>query len=288
MRFRYIILFVLSIAIANAASLDGIDLNHYPVVTAVPAHETKWAKWLKPLRKIIDRIFHRKVTKAEGRKAAAELPWSLINIPSYANWTSTGWNVHVHANLYKRQSENELSSKKIDRLLEKILLRATIKKPKFWSQNAEWLKPEEAAKGRDFIRNIATYSLRDGIINATIPDADCNLQLPVTTNSEGSVTTWLTLDPSCGIDPPSDIIPSSVTPKDLKLVPINVAGAQDESNSPFDTTQMFLVPPYGLTIVSDVDDVLRVAEVWNPKQAILDMVTRPYEPWLNMSDMYWR
>lgn len=282
MRFHFILLIAI-VAIVNAASLDDINLSNYPIVTAVSAHETKWSKFLKPLRKLIDKIFHRKVSDAQRLEAAAEYPWSLINTPSYANWTSDGWKAHLHANLYK--IDVELPQKKIDHLLEKILLRATLKKPKFWDKNSEWIGPEEADKGRDFVRNIATYSLDNAIINAKISEMNCTLQLPAMTNSEGSVDAWLTLNPrDCDIYPPSDVVQVN----SMTMVPANVQGPPDTSNHRFKKADTFLVPANGLTIVSDIDDVLRVAEVWNPKQAILDLVTRPFQPWLDMPDIYQR
>jgi hypothetical protein len=42
----------------------------------------------------------------------------------------------------------------------------------------------------------------------------------------------------------------------------------------------------GLTIVSDVDDILRVAEIWNPKQMIFNTFVRAFRPWLEMPQIY--
>jgi hypothetical protein len=42
----------------------------------------------------------------------------------------------------------------------------------------------------------------------------------------------------------------------------------------------------GLTIVSDVDDILRVAEIWNPKQMIFNTFVRTFQPWLEMPQIY--
>ncbi|GAB7356995.1 hypothetical protein MBLNU459_g7827t1 [Dothideomycetes sp. NU459] len=239
MRAQFILLLVVGLAVASAASLDAFEWNSHHITIPVPAHETSLSKLLKPFRKLLDKIFHRGVPGPKEQKVVAELPWSLVNFPSYANWTSSGWNIHVHGNLYKRRGLDKFPEKSIDSLLDKILLRATVKKQNFWNKNAEWLTPEEVDRGRDFVREIATYNIRDAVINATLLD-------------------------------------------------VRVPGEQDPSNLGLNTAQTFFVPPQGLSIVSDIDDVLRVAEVWNPKQAILNLLTRPFQPWLNMSDVYWQ
>jgi hypothetical protein len=52
------------------------------------------------------------------------------------------------------------------------------------------------------------------------------------------------------------------------------------------TLDMHYFPPEGLTIVSDVDDILRVAEIWNPKQMIFNTFVRSFRPWLDMNRVY--
>ena len=52
------------------------------------------------------------------------------------------------------------------------------------------------------------------------------------------------------------------------------------------TFKLHLIPSNGLTIVSDVDDILKVSEIWNFKQALLKIFTQPFEPWLDMPTVY--
>lgn len=47
----------------------------------------------------------------------------------------------------------------------------------------------------------------------------------------------------------------------------------------------YLVPDHGLTVVSDIDDILRVTKIYDPKQGLLDTFARPFTPWENMPDM---
>ncbi|GAO16662.1 hypothetical protein UVI_02012820 [Ustilaginoidea virens] len=48
----------------------------------------------------------------------------------------------------------------------------------------------------------------------------------------------------------------------------------------------YLVPPTGLTVISDIDDILRVTKIYEPKQGILNTFARPFTPWLNMPEIY--
>lgn len=48
----------------------------------------------------------------------------------------------------------------------------------------------------------------------------------------------------------------------------------------------YLVPPRGLTILSDIDDVLRETRIYAPEQGILNTFVRPYKPWMNMDRVF--
>ena len=48
----------------------------------------------------------------------------------------------------------------------------------------------------------------------------------------------------------------------------------------------YLVPPLGVTIVSDIDDILRVTKIYEPKEGLLNTFARPFRPWLNMPEIY--
>lgn len=48
----------------------------------------------------------------------------------------------------------------------------------------------------------------------------------------------------------------------------------------------YLVPTAGLTIVSDIDDILRVTQIYEPAQGLLNSFAKPYTPWMNMPEIY--
>ena len=37
----------------------------------------------------------------------------------------------------------------------------------------------------------------------------------------------------------------------------------------------YLVPPKGITVVSDIDDILRITKIWDPKEIIDNTFARP-------------
>jgi hypothetical protein len=48
----------------------------------------------------------------------------------------------------------------------------------------------------------------------------------------------------------------------------------------------YLVPESGLTIISDIDDILRVTKIYEPKEGLLNSFARAFTPWMNMPDIY--
>ena len=48
----------------------------------------------------------------------------------------------------------------------------------------------------------------------------------------------------------------------------------------------YLAPPTGITVVSDIDDILRVTKIYEPKEGLLNTFAKPFTPWMNMPDIY--
>lgn len=48
----------------------------------------------------------------------------------------------------------------------------------------------------------------------------------------------------------------------------------------------YLVPQTGLTVISDIDDILRVTKIYKPKEGLLNSFARPFTQWENMPDIY--
>lgn len=48
----------------------------------------------------------------------------------------------------------------------------------------------------------------------------------------------------------------------------------------------YLVPTAGLTIISDIDDILRVTKIYQPDEGLLNSFARAFVPWMNMPEIY--
>lgn len=48
----------------------------------------------------------------------------------------------------------------------------------------------------------------------------------------------------------------------------------------------YLVPSKGITVVSDIDDILRVTKIYQPKEGLLNTFARPFTPWMNMPQVF--
>ena len=48
----------------------------------------------------------------------------------------------------------------------------------------------------------------------------------------------------------------------------------------------YLVPTAGLTIISDIDDILRITRIYQPADGLMNSFARPFVPWMNMPDIY--
>ncbi|KAL9091460.1 MAG: hypothetical protein Q9165_004846 [Trypethelium subeluteriae] len=48
----------------------------------------------------------------------------------------------------------------------------------------------------------------------------------------------------------------------------------------------FLVPRNGITVVSDVDDILRQTQVWRWKHLLVGAISKKFVPWMNMPEIF--
>jgi hypothetical protein len=66
----------------------------------------------------------------------------------------------------------------------------------------------------------------------------------------------------------------------IQEVPIYANGSIDGNAT------AYFVPSTGVTIVSDIDDILRVTKIYEPAQGILNTFANPFTPWMNMPEIY--
>jgi phosphatidate phosphatase APP1 len=209
------------------------------------------------------------------------IPTSVLNLPGYGNWTGSEWNLRFHGNVYKQPN---LSNETVDKLADVFLIDTSVAN----------LSSSEAAQARNVTREI--FVVQQGDVNVTMslepaPQAGGDgesdggggqtpaggqqtLQLPYETTPEGDFDVFLPLQNSS----------SGLEPGDGNRVPqrLNVyANGTDTGNA-----TSYLVSEEGLTVISDIDDILRVTRIYQPKDGLLNTFAKPFTPWLNMPSIY--
>jgi Uncharacterized conserved protein (DUF2183) len=96
--------------------------------------------------------------------------------------------------------------------------------------------------------------------------------LPYLTTTEGDYDDFVQIESS-------GLIPGNQT-KLIQKLDVWATGAS------LGNATAYLVPAQGLTVISDIDDILRVTKIYLPKQGILNTFARPFVPWLNMPSIY--
>lgn len=209
------------------------------------------------------------------------VPTQVLNIPPYANWTDSGWNVRFHGNVYKTPN---ISQERIDDLANIFLIDVDIKD----------LPPDQQAQARNLTRSIFVVQQEDQNVTMALepapsqgssgepggggaippPGGSQNVALPYLTTDQGDFDVFVPISNTSG-----GILAGNETDKIQRM---NVyAHGSSEGNA-----TAFLVPPQGITILSDIDDILRVTKIYQPKEGLLNSFARPFTPWMNMPDIY--
>jgi hypothetical protein len=203
-------------------------------------------------------------------------PTSVLNLPPYGNWTRDGWNVRVHGNVYKLPNA---AQEKIDDLADKFLIDVDI----------DELQPNEQKNARNLTRSIFVVQQSDVEVTVSFvpnvqnnPNADGGavaatagaqtIKLPDKTTAQGDFDVFLKLD-SAGLAPGNQT-------EHVQLLNVYVEGT-DTGNA-----TAYLVPDRGVTVISDIDDILRVTKIYNPKEGLLNSFARDFKAWENMPDIF--
>jgi hypothetical protein len=206
-------------------------------------------------------FFVRSIIFRSSRKDERQLRVEALNLPGYGNWTEQGWNLHVHGNIYRR---TQASWGLFD----------------FWSARFMLLGPKVKTLTQpelDGTRNItaelltlpvkwkSVYDMKINIHNTS----SINVSLPPTINT-GDYDGWLALTDADSLAPGTDIrVP-------LQQVGLEVVGADNSMAAGW------LVPDHGITVVSDIDDILRESKIWQWKHMIKSAFAEDFEPWENI------
>ena len=209
-------------------------------------------------------------------------PTQVLNIPGYGNWTTGGWNLRIHGNVFKQPN---ISNDTINDLANNFLIGTSVQD----------LPPSQSAQAVNLTREIFVVQQSD--VNVTVniepsdqfggdgesgggggitpPGGDQTITLPYVTTAEGDFDVFVQLQNVSG----GGLLPGNgtVTPQRLNVY----ANGTDNGNA-----TSYLVSEQGMTIVSDIDDILRVTQIYEPKEGLLNSFARPYTQWMNMPDIY--
>lgn len=196
----------------------------------------------------------------------AALPTQALNLAPYANWTSQGWNVRIHGNIYKQPN---ITQDKLDDLANIFLGNTSISSlPTSQQDQARNLTAE--------IFVIQQSNVQPLFLFAPTPTSGTQvvqtLLSPYNTTEEGDYDAFSTISLT-------GLLPGNGTTS-IQSVPMYV------NNTSLGNATAYLVPPTGLTIVSDIDDILRVTKIYEPQQGLLNSFARPFTPWMNMPSIY--
>ncbi|KAI0479469.1 hypothetical protein GGR56DRAFT_690937 [Xylariaceae sp. FL0804] len=212
----------------------------------------------------------------------AATPTQVLNVPAYANWTDEGWNVRIHGNVYKQPN---ISQSKLDDLANVFLIGTDI--------------DDLPASQQDEARNVTAsiFVVQQGDVNVTVnfvndvdvrPDAsggvinaqggNQTIQLPYPTTDEGDFDAFMILQNTTGSN--GTYLMAGNATSQIQALNMYVNGT-DSGNA-----TAYLVPPTGFTIVSDIDDILRVTKIYEPSEGLLNSFARPYTAWEDMPDIY--
>ncbi|KAI0401521.1 hypothetical protein F4802DRAFT_425158 [Xylaria palmicola] len=210
------------------------------------------------------------------------VPTQALNLPGYANWTDAGWSVRVHGNVYKQPN---VTREKLDDLADIFLVGVDIDElPESQQDQARNLtasifvvQQANVSVAVNFQNDVDVRpDASGGVVNAQ--GGAQAFELPYRTTSEGDFDAWLTLRNTTG-------------PRGGHLMAGNATNQIQALNLYTNGTDMgnataYLVPPTGITIVSDIDDILRVTKIYDPKEGLLNSFARPFVAWENMPEIY--
>jgi len=216
----------------------------------------------------------------------------VLQIPSYATYDGQ---VQIHGNLREQSTLgtgtwdpmlNDFRGIIVNRTVNSFLIEASINPEHGWRKRFPLLNDTigwvEIAQRR-IENNVLVGPLTNTTVNVQISGFR-HTPIELTTDSYGDIRANIQLS-DCPFHlskdvlfPAVDAFPAYTPTQPTKIRELDATFFMgDKAIHANHNSTVLLVPPVGLTISSDIDDVLRVAEVWNWKQAMLWLVARPYK-----------
>ncbi|QDS77993.1 hypothetical protein FKW77_002199 [Venturia effusa] len=214
----------------------------------------------------------------DGDQLAA-LPTQVLNIPPYGNWTNDGWQIRFRGNVYKQPNT---SQSRLNDLANIFLIGTDISD----------LPAEQQDQARNLTAEIFVVQQSNQTVSMHLEPAPSaggdgesggggavtasggtqDLTLPYRTTAEGDFDVFVPIQSN-------GLTAGNATQMIQRL---NVYSG----NSTLGNATAFLVPPTGFTVISDIDDILRVTKIYQPKEGLLNSFARAFVPWMNMPEIY--
>ena len=99
------------------------------------------------------------------------------------------------------------------------------------------------------------------------------IKYPVSTTDQGDIDGFVQLN--------NDGLTPGNTSTEVQRLAVYTEGATEGNAT------SYLVPNKGLTVISDIDDILRVTQIWKPEPGLINNTfVNPFQAWRNMPDIY--
>ena len=182
---------------------------------------------------------------------------------NYGNHTDKGWNLRFRSFVYKQPSLND---SQLDDIANKLITGTKVQD----------LPPSEANQARNVTAGIAVaWPGQQNVTYRLSSASSCfnqNFRFPEPTTEQGDIDEFYVLNSTC---------PAPGNTTEVQKVSVYVEGAS------LGNATSYLVPNQGLTIISDIDDILRVTKIWQPEAGLINNTfVNPFQAWMNMPDIY--
>ena len=199
----------------------------------------------------------------------------------YGNWTDQGWNLRFHGNVYKQPN---ITQSKLDDLANVFLIDTSVTE----------LPPSQASQARNLTAEIYVLQQKNQSVTFSISPAPTagasgeqggggavtpsggsqEIKFPTPTTEEGDFDGFFQIN--------GNGLGAGNTTNEIQRINVYTKG---DINGNGNATS-YLVPSTGLTVISDIDDILRVTKIYEPKEGLLNSFARPFTPWMDMPDIY--
>ncbi|CAE6481524.1 unnamed protein product [Rhizoctonia solani] len=194
--------------------------------------------------------------------AISQLPVEVMNIPGYANWTESGWNNRIHGYVHKNPPATA----------DQLDLAARIFVP---SLDESGFTDANRAMARNVTAALITLPVQNYSLQFDLRyngQTAANITFPLPTDSRGEYDQFVSFTAS-GLVPNGN---ETNVVQGLELFTPGIANGNASS---------YLVPPQGITLVADIDDILRVTRIYQPADGLRNSFALPYVPWMNMPEV---